>query len=260
MDQYFSEGLADESAVPNNPFEPEVVDNKQRGGRRQRRERGGSRKINGKRILILLAAVLILAAVLTVIFLIGKRRNDGARYARKLSESIGMTISAAEKNADITMSTESNYATLNTLYQSFQGLAESRKTCKIQGVRLPQWAIFCNTDVDELKNVTYYNYKVLEKNVFGTERHGYIDPNTVSIGSAPEQVEAKLELTPYRIQYLQGQTQVREYRYCYTDGNTGDTVAYVITAVWDENGLLSKITDARKNYIGSLLASPEPTA
>ena len=247
MEKYFNEGLA-EDTEPNNPFDVVVEENRNAAKRRKR-------TLHSRRIIIFVVIVLLLILGILIAVFITHRRNDGARYARKLSESIGMPITAAEKNADLTLSPESSSKTLRQLYASYQAIAESRKSCKIQGVRLPEWAIFCNTEAEELINVTYYNYEVLEKNVFGIERKAYVDPNTVQSGSSWDQVEDQLGLTPFRIQYLQGQTEIREYRYCYADEDSGDIVAYVITAVQDETGKLS-ISDVRKNYIGSLLASP----
>ena len=253
MEDYFNEGLADRSE-PNNPFEVSEKPEQKRGksGRKK-----GSRGSRIKRILIILALIAVLALALFLFIFISRLRNDGARYAKKLSERIGTPLSSAEKAADIDLSSESAYPTLKNLFSSYQAIAESKKSCRIEGVKLPQWAIFCNTNADELTTVTYYNYKVLEKNIFGTERKSYIDPKLVSLGATVEMTEEKLDLEPYRIQYLQGKNVLREYRYCYEDKDSGDVVAYVITGIWDENGALTAIPDTRKNYIGSLLASPE---
>lgn len=254
MENYFNEGLA-EQAEPNNPFE--VLEPEQ--PRKKKKQAAKKRSIKRKRVLVALGVIVVLVLILWLTMLILKRRNDGARYAHKLSENIGQPVAAAQKAAGVTLSQESVYSTLNKLYASYQGIAESSKSCRIQGVKLPEWAIFCNTDADELTNVTYYNYELLEKNVFGTERKSYQDPNLVSIGANTEQVEAQLGLTPYRIQYLLGKEELREYRYCYEDRETDEIVSYVITAIWDESGALTSISDARKNYIGTLLASPVST-
>ena len=72
-----------------------------------------------------------------------------------------------------------------------------------------------------------------------------------------EAAEEELGLTPYRIQYLQGKNMLREYRYCYDDKETGDVVAYAIIATWDEKGNRLSLEDYRRNYIGTLLSSPE---
>lgn len=252
MENYFDEGLA-EKTEPNNPFE--ILEPEQP----RRKKSTGKKKSAAKRrrILIAAAAVLLLVLILAIALLIARRRNDGARYARKLAGGIGQQITAATKSAGVTLAQESSYATLNKLYASYQGIAESKKSCHIEGVKLPQWAIFCNTDAEELTNVTYYNYALLEDNIFGTERKSYLDPNLVTIGGTTSQVEDQLGLKPYRIQYLQGKQELREYRYCYKDRDSDEIVSYVITAVWDESGALQNYpTDVRRNYIGTLLASP----
>jgi hypothetical protein len=255
MENYFNEGLADE-AEPNNPFE--VLEPEQPKKKKKKapvRKKSGAKR---SRILLVLGLAAALLLVLALVIFVQKRRNDGQRYARKLAEKIGSPIATAQKSAGVALAQQSAFPTLNKLYASYQGITESGKTCRIQGVKLPEWAIFCNTDADELTNVTFYNYEILEKNVFGTERNAYIDTDQISTGSSLSDVETQLDLVPYRIQYLQGKTELREYRYCYEDRDTDEIVSYVITAIWDENGALTNISGIRRNYIGTLLASPEP--
>lgn len=254
MENYFNEGLAD-GAEPNNPFE--VLEPEQPKKKKKKAPPRKKRGIKRSRILLVAGLSGALILILAAVIFIQHRRNDGMRYARKLSENIGKQIAAAQKSAGVSLAQQSAYSTLNKLYASYQCITESGKSCRIQGVKLPEWAIFCNTDADELTNVTFYNYEILEKNVFGTERNAYIDTNQVAIGSSRELVESQIDLVPYRIQYLQGKTELREYRYCYEDRDTDEIVSYVITAVWDEHGALTSIDAKRRNYIGTLLASPE---
>lgn len=252
INNYFDEGLAD-GTEPNNPFEvlePEEPKKKKKTVSKRRQPKR-------KRILVVLCVLAVLILAFVIFIFVQHRRNDGQRYARKFSENIGKQITSAQKAAGITPKQRSDYATLNSLYSSYQGIAESGRSCRIQGVKMPEWAIFLNTDAEELTNVTYYNYNLLEKNVFGTERKAYIDHQPIQRGSSVEAVEQTLDLVPYRIQYLQGKTELREYRYCYKDGDSGEIVSYVITALWDENGVLTDISQTKRNYIGTLLASPE---
>lgn len=253
INNYFDEGLAD-GTEPNNPFE--VLEPEQPKAKKKKKTVKRSQP-KRKRVLVILCvlAVLVLAAVIFVF--IQRRRNDGQRYAKKYAENIGKQLSSAQKAAGIAPKQRSDYSTLNSLYSSYQGIAESSRSCRIQGIKMPEWAIFLNTDAEELTNVTYYNYELLEKNVFGTERKAYIDQQQVKKGYSVDAVEQLLELVPYRIQYLQGKTELREYRYCYKDGDSDEIVSYVITALWDENGALTDISQNKRNYIGTLLASPE---
>lgn len=248
MDDYFTEGLAQNKA-PSNPFssgEP---------SKQKNHTPSGKRSVRGKRIVIILCAVLLLILILWLIIFIRKRSNDGARFAQKLSLSIGAQITSAQKNADVTLAELSGYASLNqaAALSADSNICESKKTCTIQGVRLPEWAIFCWTDGDVLSTVTYYHFKLLEKNLFGTERKAYIDPALVTAGAAVDKVEEQLDLTPYSVQYLPDHTVERVYRYCYHDGDSSDLVAYTITAHWDSNGALTSITDSRMNYMDALL-------
>ena len=252
INSYFDEGLAD-GTEPNNPFE--VLEPEQPKKKKKKVVRRNH--VKRKRILVIFCILLVLLLAAVIFIFIQHLRNDGQRYAKRFSENINKQLSTAVKNAGISPKDRSAYSTLNNIYSSYQGIAESSKHCRVQGIKLPEWAIFLNTDADELTNVTYYNYELLEKNIFGTERKAYIDPKQVPDGSNPEAVELALDLEPYRIQYLQGKTELREYRYCYKDGDSGEIVSYVITALWDENGVLTDISQTKRNYIGTLLASPE---
>lgn len=251
MDHYVNQRLS-EDVEPNNPFEVP----QENGGRKVSRKLKGKVNVRSKKFLIILAVIAVLILSLILFIWIRKRQNDGARYARLLAKNIGTSISSARKEAGLDLKTESDYTTLNQFYISYQAIAESRKDCKIQGVHLPEWAIFCTTDANELTSVTYYNYELLEDSIFGTERKSYLDPQLIPERASVSEVEKKLDLEPYRIQYLPDQSQLREYRYCYDDQETGDIVAYAITAKWEADGSLS-IKDSRRNYIGTLLSSPE---
>ncbi len=258
MDSYVNERLS-EDVEPMNPFEVQPAEPSKKAKKRGRNLGKKLKNVNfkSKKALIIAAAFLVLIIFLIIFIWLRVRRNDGARYARLLSQNIGRSVKTAEKKAGIDLKDESEFATLNQLYISYQAIAESKKDCKIQGVHLPEWAIFCNTDANELTSVTYYNYELLEDSIFGTERKSYIDPWLIPQGSSIKDVEKKLDLEPYRIQYQQGKIQLREYRYCYDDKESGDVVSYAITAKWNENGELAEIKDIRRNYIGTLLASPE---
>ena len=138
-ESYFNERLSDGSD-PVNPFEVQESEHKgKKGGSRSKH--GKKKPLLTKRVLIIAAIVLILILALVIFILVQRRKNNGARYAKLLSQNIGLTLDAAQRKADITMQQESAYTTLNTLFASYQALAESKKSCRIQGVRLPEWAI-----------------------------------------------------------------------------------------------------------------------
>ena len=140
MEGYFNEGLAD-GAEPNNPFE--VLEPEQpRKKRSNTKKRRGLRNVRTRRILIAAGAAAILIIALIIAIIVRLRKNDGARYALKLSQNIGQPVSSAAKNAGVSLADSSRFSTLNKLYASYQGMTESGKTCQIQGVKLPEWAIF----------------------------------------------------------------------------------------------------------------------
>lgn len=215
------------------------------------KKRGGLARL--KRILIIIAVIAVLIAAFVLFLLIRHRRNDGARYAQELSAALGGSMSSAEHAAKISLHGQSENSYVNASIPTNSYVADSPRTCKIQGVHLPEWSIVCAADGETLSSVTYYHYELLEKNTFGTERKSYIAPSSVSAGTALEQAEETLGLEPFSISYIIGNTQVREYRYCYEDAETKDLTCYLITAKYDQQGKLTDVTDARIDMIGSLL-------
>lgn len=249
MNEYFSEGLEDEEA-------PETKREKRGGGEKKEKKKAPKKKRGGRArtVLIVLCVAAVLIVLIWLLIYLRVRSDDGARIAKKLSLLIGTRVTDAEKSANVTLSNQSDYAVLQNAAISSGAYAQSRKTCDLEGVKLPQWAILCGTDGENLQNVVYYNFEALEKNLFGTPRKAYIETNLIQQGAKVQDVEDTLDLPPYSVTYGADKTETRVYRYCYEDpDNHSDTVSYVITAVWGEDDNLISITDARINYIESLL-------
>ncbi len=260
MDDYFKEELAS-GKEPNNPFEVEEKEkhimklnrNKKQSDSGESRAHKASTRF--KRLLAAVIAVIVVILVIWMIVYFVRRSNDGARQAASLSEGIGSQITTAQNAAKpkVTLKSESDFAALNQVYADHTSMTESRKTCKVMGVTMPEWAIICHTEGETLTTVTYYDYTLLEKNVFGTARKSYLDPNLITGALTVEQVEDQLGLEPFSIVYNADKSVQRSYRYFYKDGETGDFVSYIITAQWDQGGALQGISDLRTNYIAQLL-------
>lgn len=248
VNDYYEDELARE-AEPNNPFEPgekKKSDNKKSGD--------GNDKFRSLKKWLLISLALIAAVVIIVsLLVIAHRRNDGARYALKLSEGIGSQLTTAKTAADVQLKNESAYASINQVYPEHAAMAESKKTCTVLGVKLPQWAIICHTSGDILNSVTYYDYTRLEKNPFGLERKSYIDPNEMTGPMTAAQLSEKLGMEPYSVTYNDDASVQRSYRYCYKDGETGGLVSYTITADFDMSDSLRSMSDVRTNYVAQLL-------
>lgn len=214
----------------------------------------------GRKILAALCAVMAVGLVGGVIIYVNVRRNDGAKHAEKLSMSIGTSVADAQKNAKVELLSGSEYQLLNQMLQPIGGVYESKKSTKVQGVKLPEWIIRCNVDEGVLGEVVYYNYELLEKNSYGTERKTYLDPSAIAAGSTVEQAESILGLEPYAVIYHTDRTETREYRYCYEDGETGDLTAYVITTKWSAEGGMTSAADVRVDFLSEILGVGGPAA
>lgn len=256
MEEYFTQGLAaGEEDFP--PAAPPQKEHGRKSGKQSRGpEDGGKPRRNRKgfrRILICAAVFVGVIAVICLALFISVRRNDGARFANKLSGSIGKTLTAAEHDSPISLHGQSANAYVNRLVPPNSYVGDSRRSCKVQGISLPEWSIVCASNGEMLGSVTYYNFELLEKSAFGTERRSYLDPGTVKQGADPEQTEETLGLSPYMISYLSGGVQTREYRYCYDDAETGNLVCYRLTAQWDAQGGLTNITANPIDFISTIL-------
>ena len=254
MDAYFTNGLA-QDAEPNNPFEPKASEKKSEKRMMKDKKQKGDRAplSKGKKILIVSGVIAAAVLIISLSIFIAHRRNDGMRYARKLSTAIGAQMSSAQDAVSIDLHGQSSYPVLNAQLGDGTQIAESRKQCKVQGVYLPEWAIFCKPSDQRLNAVVYYNYELLEDNALGKERKSYLDKTTVQQGTDIENAESIMNLEPYSVTFALDGSQIREYRYCYKDAETKDMTSYVITAVWNAAGALTDITDQRVDFISTVL-------
>ncbi|MCQ2434158.1 MAG: hypothetical protein MJ062_02840 [Oscillospiraceae bacterium] len=245
MDDYYENGM-----LRGEPEEPKQHKSKSRipSGRTKKRAAAG------KRLLIAVVGLTALALIVSLIVFIGKRRNDGARFAEKLSLCIGSTLQDAHKNLkNIELYSQSDYAPIDNLLQPFSACTTSKKEAVVQGVRVPEWNIICRADDDVLNEVWYYDYTVLESTPYGTKRKAYLDPNQVSTDTTIEQFEESIGLKPYCIHYAADHSQTREYRYCFEDAETKNLTAYIISATWNGSGGMLDHSDRRVDFLTSLL-------
>lgn len=258
MDRYFDEGLS-EDIEENNPFEQPV--RKKRTKKSPAKSaasnaaRSGLQKLrkNFKIVLFALGIVAVLVIVIIVVSLISKRNNDGKRFALQLSDSINLSLDTAMQTTGFQLDADSQFPSVNQIFSFYNYKLESKKDVVVQNVTLPQWLILCERDGSNLQGVLFYDFRVLEDNVFGVKRKGYLDPNTVQQGMTADEAEAALDMDPYCIHYLGNNTQQRDYRYCYKDGETGNLVSYTITVALNPNGSVTGVTDARGDYMSGLL-------
>ena len=250
MESYFQNGLADDRE-PNNPFEPAKQERTAKKSSSKKPHFTG--KLQPKRLLIVAGITAALIITIIIIVIIQKRRNDGVRIAGKIAAGLGGSVGAVQQIGGIDLHGQSAYPVLNGILPTGCFVTESPKTCKVEGVVLPEWTVVCETAEDKLSSVTYYHYEVLEDNYLGEERKSYLDPKTMPQGADVDKVESALGISPYSISYLADKTEVREYRYFFKDAETSDRTSYTITASWNAQGVLSGITDVRVDFIGTIL-------
>ncbi len=207
----------------------------------------------GRKILAGLCVITVIGLVGGIAIYINVSRNDGAKHAEKLSMSIGASVADAQKVSKIELLDGSKHALLNQLMQPVGGVYESTKSAKVQGVTLPEWIIHCDVNDATLGEIRYYNFELLEKNAYGTERKTYLDPASLTAGCTVEQAENILGLEPYAVIYHTDRTETREYRYCYEDGETGNLTAYIITTRWSAEGGMISADDVRVDFLSQIL-------
>lgn len=257
MDAYFNDDAFDIPIQQDNGSSKPVshaVKNRVPSGKRSRQA------ALGRKILAALCALTVVGLVGGIAIYINVSRNDGAKHADKLSMSIGASVNDAQKNAKIELVSASEYQVLNQMLYPIGGVYESTKSTEVQGVTLPEWIIHCNVDEGVLGEIVYYNYELLEKNAYGTERKTYLEPASLTAGCTVEQAESLLGLTPYAVTYHTDRTETREYRYCYEDGETDDLTAYIITTTWSAEGGMISASDVRVDFLSEILGMGQPAA
>lgn len=246
MEDYFENGTLRDADEGASGIPAATTNKKSRipsGKRKRRADRG-------KKLLMVGVGVLAVALVLWMIISISKKRNNGAKYAERYSKCIGATMSDAMSNVKLGMYSESQYPQLDQAYQPFTNCAVSKKKTEILGVTLPQWMILCNADDSQLTDIWFYDYRVLEDNPYGTKRKAYLETAEITDPTDPE---SQLGLKPYCTHYLPDHTQVREYRYCFENAETGDMTAYIIAAEFDNQGNMTSISDRKVDFLSAII-------
>lgn len=211
-----------------------------------------------KKWLVIGGGAVILIAVIILIIVLCLRKNDGERYASKLAEKCGSTISAAENHAGLSLYTEARCSYLADIAKSeeYTALYESKDTVKISGTHVPEWAIFCETDKSgQLTAVTYCDYTVLKKHIAGERTDGYVHIADISNGMEMKSVLEQLDLEPFSISWLGDNEKRYKFKYCYKDETSGDLNAYVITVLTNGSDRVTAALDTKNNFLANALSA-----
>lgn len=211
------------------------------------------RKISNRArvVLIVLGVILVLGLVGFGVFKILQWRNDGERYAARLSEQIGVSPETAQKYAHITLANASEFASVNAAAEEYPYIYESKKTVKVSGVSIPEWVIYLSEVNNTLTEVVYYNYNQLQKFGNGVKTKGHIEHNGITMGMTPEAVQAYIGFAPLRMYYSNEGLQ-EAYKYYYKDQNTGNTVSYVLYVNYADGQAVSAAEEENQFIVAML--------
>lgn len=202
------------------------------------------RKINfsdkGIKIAIIVVAALIVAiVVLVIILLFGK--SEGEKTADLLFSNIGSSVARAEDETGIPLNLESRFDYLSE-YREFQFVSESDKTVVVNGMHLPEWAIYISHDDNQkISEVAYCNYSMLSANSKGVKLSEPIAESTVDYAMKMKDVKKAMPIEPIAIVQNDKELTVYYYRYYTIDKTTKNEVGYLITIEYYLGDQVTKI-------------------
>lgn len=238
--QYCPACGADISAIEENEGKP---------SKKAAKKASAKKKLNG----IIAVIAVILVAALAVFIAVKVSSGEGERIAKDLSDKIARSIAIAEKNANVTLSETSAYPILKEV-EDFNYIYESDKSVKVEGIHLPEWAIFVKTDNnDRITTVTYYNYKVLENNWKGQKASQKIDSTVVEYGMTVREVQKALPLEPLSITRSNDDITRYRYKYFYVDEESKNELAYYLDIAFDVDNNVTDISNKENNYMPYVL-------
>lgn len=186
---------------------------------------------------VIIGVIILVLLVFIVIKKIGD--NTGLNLSDDLSEYIGEPIKVAINETDEYFADESKFEPANFVFE-FNYIIEDDDSVKIDDVKYPCWAIYIVTnDNDEITQVKYVDFRILEKNSKGCKTDGEINLDKFVLGDKFRTVNKTIEIDPFCITYNSG-TIVYDYRYYFK--NDYD----------DEQGMTLSVTlDNEEGYIYS---------
>lgn len=217
----------------------------------QTEKRSRKRRMSPKAILVLAGIVAAIILIIIGIIAFARWRNDGARYAARLGEQIGVSPQTAQKYAHLTLENASTFACINEAAAEFPYLYESKKSVKISGVSIPEWVIYVAVSDNTVTDVYYYNYNQLQKFGNGVKTQAHVEAAGITIGMSPDAVQHYIGFAPLRVYYSSEGIQ-EAYKYYYKDQNTGNTVSYVLYVNYID-GQAASAAEEENRFILSML-------
>lgn len=214
-------------------------------------EKKRRRRMSPKALLLLAGIVAVVILLIFGIIMFSRWRNNGGRYAVKLSEQIGVSPQTAQKYAHITLENASQFACINEAAAEYPYLYESKKTVRVSGVSIPEWVIYISVSDNTVTDVSYYNYNQLQKYGNGVKTQAHVETVGITIGMSPDAVQHYIGFAPLQVYYTAEGMQ-EAYKYYYKDQNTGNTVSYVLYVNY-EDGQAVSAAEEENRFILSML-------
>lgn len=159
-------------------------------------------------VMLIIGLIIVIVGVFIIKAAFG---NSGEKIAAKLSEKIGTEIVVAEKYAKIHLSPKSKSNAINKL-GDFDYIYESDKLIKIDGIKVPKWAIKVVMKDDEVFSVYYRDYSKQKKSYKGEKIKKSVDVSKIQNGMNLIQVKNIFDMQPLSITYFDDSA---EYKYMY---------------------------------------------
>lgn len=223
---------------------------KGRGKQPQKHEAPSRKKIIPAIVILLL--VIICAVSLYVYYLVAG--STGRKTADKISETLGRTVSMAEKNASVTFAQSSRFEYLSAVCR-YDYIVESEKDIRVCGITVPEWAVFVITDGDSMiDEVVYCDFARLSGDWKGQKLNQQLYTSVIEYGMDVKQVEKALGFKPFYIVRNVNDVTTYCYKYYYVDPETGNDRAYCYWVDFNLDNQVSGIKTTEIDMIDVILA------
>lgn len=173
-----------------------------------------------KAVLITAAAMILIGAIVVLASVI--KSNEGVNTLDNIP--IGRDLAYVESKTGKDFVLISRHTAVKDICE-FDGILESEKAVRCDGVNLPEWAVTVEIGEDKAVNkAVYYNFTAVQDGWKGNYSSSQIETEVIEYGMTEKDVEKKLGFKPYIIIKDIDNTVTYIYRYYYTDTLTGDDV------------------------------------
>ncbi|MBR1764577.1 MAG: zinc ribbon domain-containing protein [Ruminococcus sp.] len=188
----------------------------------------------------LIGAVVLLIVILIIILILHVASGKGKKQAQNLAEFIGSKVTNAEKDLDIHLKDNSDFAVINKM-DTFDYISESEDKIEIADTSFPEWTVtVIKTENEKIEQVIYTDYRVLKGDSRGKKADKRIDLDKYDKKAKISAVLDEIDMDPFRITYDASFTKY-EFRYYYKLDN-GDMQSVILCVSADSSDKYSFYT------------------